>query len=341
MIPCTSWSRFFFPRYWRRSNLRNTVGQFLALLLWLPALAGGETSRISLFPLLAPVKSVAVSAIAADAVSTAISGNLLPPRRQERQVRKFNSLRPLRLCARYSESWLRLCRARFSAVDSPSSGAARVSTAASDNQQSAPVRRFERSLARVQPLLQRYGYGAAFAAVMAEGMGIPTPGQTLLMAGALEAAEGRMSIALLLILVTTAATLGNSIGYAIGRWGGRAALNKLRVNLQRQQHLDDLFKRRGGVVILLARFLDGLRQLNGIVAGVLQMSWWTFTAYNVAGALLWTCSWGLGTYYLGRDIHFIAAFFQRHRRLLLVLGATAFVALLVYLLRTKRVTSVE
>ena len=219
MNPCTSWSRFFFPRYWRRSNLRNTVGQFLALLLWLPALAGGETSRISLFPLLAPVKSVAVSAIAGDAVSTAISGNLLPPRRQERQVRKFNSLRPLRLCARYSESWLRLCRARFSAVDSPSSGAARVSTAASDHQQSAAVRRFERSLARVQPLLQRYGYGAAFAAVMAEGMGIPMPGQTLLMAGALEAAEGRMSIALLLILVTTAATLGNSIGYAIGRWG--------------------------------------------------------------------------------------------------------------------------
>ena len=115
-----------------------------------------------------------------------------------------------------------------------------------DHQQSAAVQRFERSLARVQPLLQRYGYGAAFAAVMAEGMGIPTPGQTLLMAGALEAAEGRMSIALLLILVTTAATLGNSVGYAIGRWGGRVALDKLKVNPQRQQHLDDLFKRRGG-----------------------------------------------------------------------------------------------
>ena len=218
----------------------------------------------------------------------------------------------------------------------PTAAAGGDSTASADHQQSAAVRSFERSLARVQPLLQRYGYGAAFAAVMVEGMGIPTPGQTLLMAGALEAAEGRMSIVLLLILVTTAATVGNSIGYAIGRWGGRTALNKLKVNPQRQQYLDDLFKRRGGVVILLARFLDGLRQLNGIVAGVLQMPWWTFTAYNVAGALLWTCSWGLGTYYLGRDIHFIAAFFHRHRPLLLVLGAIAFVALLVYLLRSKR-----
>ena len=141
----------------------------------------------------------------------------------------------------------------FSAVDSSSSGA---SAAPADHQQSGAVRRFERSLARMQPLLQRYGYGAAFAAVMVEGMGIPTPGQTLLMAGALEAAQGRMSIALLLVLVTTAAAVGNSIGYAIGRWGGRRALNKLKVNPQRQQRLDDLFKRRGGVVILLARFLD-------------------------------------------------------------------------------------
>jgi membrane protein DedA with SNARE-associated domain len=205
-----------------------------------------------------------------------------------------------------------------------------------EHQRSATVRRFERSLARMQPLLQRYGYGAAFVAVMVEGMGIPTPGQTLLMAGSLEATEGRMSIMLLLLLITIAATLGNSLGYVIGRWGGRVALTKLKVNPQRQQYLDDLFHRRGGVVILLARFLDGLRQLNGIVAGVLRMPWWTFTAYNVAGALLWTCAWGLGTYYLGRDIHLVAAFFHRHRPLFLVLGAAAFLALVVYLLRSRK-----
>ena len=296
--------------------------QCLAVLLWLPALAASETSRISLFPRLAPVESVAVSPIAADWVSTALSGDLVHYRKEHIELREI-------FYATFA----------FSAVDSSPSGAGGASTAPADHQQSAAVRRFERSLARVQPLLQRYGYGAAFAAVMAEGMGIPTPGQTLLMAGALEAAEGRMSIALLLILVTTAATLGNSVGYAIGRWGGRLALDKLKVNPQRQQHLDDLFKRHGGVVILLARFLDGLRQLNGIVAGVLQMPWWTFTAYNVAGALLWTCSWGLGTYYLGRDIHLIAAFFHRHRPLLLALGGVAFIALLVYLLRPKRVSS--
>ena len=201
------------------------------------------------------------------------------------------------------------------------------------------VRRFERSLRNVQPLLQRYGYGAAFAAVLVEGMGVPTPGQTLLMAAAVEAAEGRMSIGLLLFVVTTAAIFGNSVGYAIGRWGGRAALNKLNVNAQRQQRLDDLFRRRGGVVVLLARFLDGLRQLNGIAAGVLQMPWWTFTAYNIAGAILWTCAWGLGTYFLGRDINFLAAFFHKHAGWLYVMGLVILVTLIFYLLRARSVRS--
>src|SRR5258708_20052285 len=99
-------------------KLHITVGQCLALLLWLAVQTPGAASVVSLFCLLAPVESAA---------------------------------------------------------------------AAADHQESATMRRFERALAKVQPLLERYGYGAAFAAVMAEGMGIPPPGQTLLMAGAPEA----------------------------------------------------------------------------------------------------------------------------------------------------------
>jgi membrane protein DedA with SNARE-associated domain len=157
------------------------------------------------------------------------------------------------------------------------------------------------------------------------------------MASSLEAAAGRMNIVLVLLFVTASAIIGNSIGYAIGRWGGRAALTKLKVNPIRQQHLEDLFERRGGPLILVARFVDGLRQLNGIVAGILEMRWWVFTAYNVAGAILWSSVWGLGTYYLGRDIHVIADFFHRPKRSLYVLSAIAVVALVAYLLRRRQI----
>jgi membrane protein DedA with SNARE-associated domain len=210
-----------------------------------------------------------------------------------------------------------------------------VSTPGSEYHYGPPVDTFEHSLAKVQPLLDRYGYAAAFAANMAEGMGIPMPGQILLILGALAATKGQMNITLLLFFVLVGTIFGNSIGYAIGRWGGRAVLEKLKVNPQRQRRCEEVFAERGGLVILLARFLDGLRQLNGIVAGVTRMPWGKFTAYNIAGALLWTCAWGLGAYYFGQDIHVIAAFFHRHRRLLYVLSATAFVALMLYLLRFR------
>ncbi len=195
------------------------------------------------------------------------------------------------------------------------------------------ARRFERALARVQPLVTRYGYGAVALAVFAEGIGIPLPGQTLLIATSLEAAVGRLNIGLTLVIVTLAAALGNSAGYLLGRWGGRTVFNKLKVNTERQQRIDKFFQRRGGLVILIARFVDGLRQLNGIVAGVLRMPWWTFTAYNLAGAILWTFAWGMGAYYLERDIHLIAGSVQRHRIVLFVLAGVAVIALLIYLLR--------
>jgi membrane protein DedA with SNARE-associated domain len=228
-----------------------------------------------------------------------------------------------------------LSLATQSAVSASSSAWDERSPAELEEHQSAAVRHFRRTLARMQPLIKRYGYWAAVGATLVEGMGIPAPGQTLLIAGAFEAAHGRMNIALLLLLVTGGAIVGNSLGYGIGRWGGRAVLHKLKVNPQRQQYLDDLFKRRGGPIILLARFVDGLRQLNGIISGVMKMPWWIFTAYNVGGALLWTFAWGLGTYYLGRDIRFIAAFFHRHRAFLFALSVTALLVLLVYFFSPK------
>lgn len=205
-----------------------------------------------------------------------------------------------------------------------------------EQRRSARNRRFHQALARVRPLLERYGYAAAAVATLAEGVGIPAPGQTLLIAGSLEAAQGRMNFSLLLFITTISAVAGNSIGYAIGHWGGRLALKKLHVNPQRQQFLDDLFCRRGGIVVLFGRFVDGLRQLNGIVAGVLRMPWWSFTVYNAVGAVLWVGVWGLGTYYFDRRIHVVAGFFHHHRRWLIALSAAALLALFYYLLRANR-----
>lgn len=193
----------------------------------------------------------------------------------------------------------------------------------------------ERAVVKLQPMVERYGYAGVAGAVAVEGFGIPAPGQTMLMAAALEAARGHLHITLLTALAALAAVAGNSLGYLIGRIGGRPLLRKLRVSESHEEKLAGLFERYGGGFIVLARFLDGARQLNGIVAGILGMRWWIFTAFNVLGALLWVGVWGMGTYYLSEHVQTVDALIQKVNPWFSGFVVLAAVGMILYLLRGR------
>ena len=170
----------------------------------------------------------------------------------------------------------------------------------------------KQDIARVQPWLDRYGYGAVALAVGVEGAGIPAPGETLLIAAAADAVTSpRLHIGWLLLATFAAAALGNTLGYLIGRWGGRALLRRLRIDERHLQRVETAFARWGGWVIAFARFFDGPRQLNGIAAGILGMPWQRFTLFNLLGAALWVGFWGIGVYYLDEHLSDIVALIHR------------------------------
>jgi membrane protein DedA with SNARE-associated domain len=207
----------------------------------------------------------------------------------------------------------------------------------------APAPRVERleqdlkqAVARVQPVLDRYGYPAVFLTILVEGVGIPAPGQTFLIAAALTAAHGNLSIVWVLIWACTAAVLGNSLGYLLGRWGGRPLLAKFKVRGDRLARLEGHFRRYGGGVVLVARWFDGLRQFNGIVAGMLEMPWGVFTGFNVLGAILWTGVWGLGAYWLDKEISTVHSAFRKIEPFVVALTLVGFLALMVYLFRHRQ-----
>jgi membrane protein DedA with SNARE-associated domain len=168
-----------------------------------------------------------------------------------------------------------------------------------------------------------------------EGVGIPAPGQTLLIAAALSAAHGNLSLVWVLILAGTAAMLGNSLGYLLGRRGGRPLLARFKVRGDRLARLEGQFRRYGGSVVLVARFFDGLRQLNGIVAGMLAMPWKVFTLFNALGAMLWTGVWGLGAYWLDREILTVHRAFRKIEPVVVALTVIGLLALLLYLFRRR------
>jgi membrane protein DedA with SNARE-associated domain len=191
----------------------------------------------------------------------------------------------------------------------------------------------DKAIAKARPLLERYGYPAVFIAIGVEGFGSPAPGQTLLIAGAIDAVDGSLSIVMLVLLAMLATVLGNSLGYLIGRLGGRPLLRKLPISEARLARVEALFERYGGAFILLARFVDGPRQLNGIMAGMLEMPWWRFSLWNLLGAMIWVAVWGLGTWWLDRDIGAILAVVERIEPLAIALAVATLLAGLVYLWR--------
>ena len=191
----------------------------------------------------------------------------------------------------------------------------------------------------LQPYLSHYGYWAVFGALLLENFGMPVPGETLLIAGALLASHGKMDIVSLLLTACLAAVTGDNIGYAIGRFGGRRLVFRygryLFITEERLNKAEEFFRRYGGAVVIMARFLALLRQLNGIVAGTAKMSWHRFLAYNMLGAALWVGFWGMLFYELGEKAARFVTGLSKVEFLLSFGVVTTLVILTVYLLRGR------
>jgi membrane protein DedA with SNARE-associated domain len=185
------------------------------------------------------------------------------------------------------------------------------------------------------PYLERYGYMAVLAGVMVESFGIPAPGQSLVISGALLASQGEMNITVLLLTAWSAAVVGDNIGYAIGHFGGRRLVLRhgryVGVRADHLERVERFFQRYGGVVVVVARFFEILRQLNGVVAGTVGMTWWRFLTFNAVGATLWVGLWGWGVFYLGGHMDQVHTVFKSFEPYVVTVGVLALVGLVIYL----------
>jgi membrane protein DedA with SNARE-associated domain len=147
---------------------------------------------------------------------------------------------------------------------------------------------------------------AILGLVLLEDFGVPVPGETVLILGAVYAGSGRLSIVLVVLFAFCAAVIGDNIGFAIGHFGGRRFAERWgRYVLLTPGRLDTataFFDRHGGKVITIARFVEGLRQANGIIAGTTGMRWRRFLFYNAIGAALWVGLWASIGYFSGDHI---------------------------------------
>ena len=151
-------------------------------------------------------------------------------------------------------------------------------------------------------LLGQFGLFAVFAFVGIESLGIPLPGETVLVSAAVYAGvTGKLDIELILLCSMAGAILGDNIGYGLGRWGGLRLLQRfggyVRIDERRIKLGRYLFLRHGGKVVFFGRFTAVLRTYAAFLAGTLHMDWRRFLFFNAAGGILWSLIFGLGAYW--------------------------------------------
>ena len=192
------------------------------------------------------------------------------------------------------------------------------------------------------PILNHYGYLAVGGLVLVEDFGIPVPGETILIAASLYAGAGKLNVVAVGVIAWVCAVLGDNIGFAIGHFGGRRLALKygkyIFLTPKRLDQAEQFFDHHGGKIIVAARFIEGLRQANGIVAGITGMHWKRFIPFNALGAALWVGLWVSLGYLAGSHITTIYEQITRYSLYLLIALAVAVVALVVVRVRKHRRT---
>lgn len=156
-------------------------------------------------------------------------------------------------------------------------------------------------------LISTQGYWVVAAIVGLESMGIPLPGETMLVtAGIYAGTTHRLNIAFVIGAAAVGAIVGDNLGFWIGRrFGYRLVLRYapfLRLTTRRIKIGHYLFQSHGGKVVFFGRFLAILRTLAALLAGINWMPWWRFLLFNMAGGIVWATAFGLSSYLLGEQI---------------------------------------
>ncbi len=185
--------------------------------------------------------------------------------------------------------------------------------------------------------IEQHGYPAIFWGIFLESFGLPLPGETLLITGSLVASGGKLLIGPVAALAFAAAVFGDTVGYGIGRWGGRRFMARfgkyIFLGPERFAKLETFLLRNSGKMIVTARFFDGLRQFNGVLAGTCGIGFGRFFFLNAAGAALWVGLWSGVCYVFGRPIAgFIFRFVAYDGW---IIAGIAFLVLLLILIKKK------
>ncbi len=159
-------------------------------------------------------------------------------------------------------------------------------------------------LEKLEEIAHIYGYWAVLFGIMLENLGIPLPGESIVLVGGFLAGRGDLGFWQVLACVIAGAVIGNTFGYWVGVYGGWPLVLRVsrwfRIDELKLLDVKQRFSNNAARAVFFGRFITLLRIFAGPLAGIVEMPFAQFMLYNVLGAVVWASAIVTGAYFAGQ-----------------------------------------
>ncbi|WP_181137239.1 DedA family protein [Vibrio hyugaensis] len=188
----------------------------------------------------------------------------------------------------------------------------------------------------MKPLLEQYGYLALIVSIFLEGIGIPMPGQSLMIAASIISSEHVMNLSLVMIVSWLSCFFGNTCGYLIGYYFEGWLDKKGYISGPKMQKLQSTIQRYGPACLVVSRFVEGMKQFMPLACGIAKMSRREFLLGNALATTIWVAVFSLLTNFAFEHLSVLSQFYTEHRYVVWSSAALLFSLMIFALLKRKK-----
>ncbi|TDE19945.1 DedA family protein [Vibrio owensii] len=191
-------------------------------------------------------------------------------------------------------------------------------------------------LMAMKPLLEQYGYLALIVSIFLEGIGIPMPGQSLMIAASIISSEHVMNLSLVMIVSWFSCFFGNTCGYLIGYYFEGWLDKKGYISGPKMQKLQSTIQKYGPACLVVSRFVEGMKQFMPLACGIAKMPRKEFLLGNALATTIWVAVFSLLTNFAFEHLSVLSQFYTDHRYVVWSSAALLFSLMIFALLKRKK-----
>ena len=187
----------------------------------------------------------------------------------------------------------------------------------------------------MSPVLDHYGYLALVISIFLEGIGVPMPGQSLMIAASILASRGVMNLPTVMIVSWLACFIGNSCGYLLGYYFEGWLDKKGYISGSKMQKLQAAIQKYGPICLVISRFIEGMKQFMPLACGIAKMPRHEFLWGNALATTIWVAVFSLLSNVAFAHLHQISTFYTAHQIGVWSAAALVFIGLIALIVRRR------